>query len=91
MFRKLKRLIRRRKKQTEPQLTPLQSLQNASASAVFMITNTIAELKGINEAIEREQEANNQRIREIEETQTALEKTKTDNDHIVTNFEALLR
>ena len=55
MFRKLKHLIRRRKKQTEPQLTPLQSLQNASASAVFMITNTIAELKGINEAIEREQ------------------------------------
>lgn len=56
-----------------------------------MITSTIAELKGINEAIEREQEANDQRIREIEETQTALEKTKTDNEHIVTNFEALLR
>lgn len=91
MFRKLKHLIRRRKKKTEPHLTPLQSLQNASASAVFMITSTIAELKGINEAIEREQEANTQRIREIEETQTALEKTKNDNGKIVTNFEALLR
>lgn len=91
MFRKLKHIFRRRKKQTEPQLTPLQSLQNASVSAVFMITNTIMELKGINEAIEREQEANTQRIREIEETQPALTETKTGNGKIIANFEALLQ
>ncbi|MBO5969868.1 MAG: hypothetical protein J6S14_15380 [Clostridia bacterium] len=90
MLRKLKRLIRRRKK-NETVLTPLEQLQNASRSAVFMITSTITELRGINEAIEREQETNRTRIAEIEETNNSLEKTKTDNAKVVSNFESLLR
>lgn len=91
MFHKLQRLIHRRRKTNEVPLSPLEQLQNASKSAVFMITNTISELCGINEAIEREQETNRVMIAKIEETNCSLEKIKTDNTKIVSNFESLLR
>lgn len=89
-MRRIRRLFHRRSRDRAVQLSPLEQFQNASKSAVFMIHNTISELKGINEAIEREEEAGRQKIREIEETNSCMAAQREGNSRIIAKFENLL-
>lgn len=73
-----------------PTVTPLESLQNRSASAVSVIRSTIDQLKATNEAIDQEHANNDSAIVQLNTTNTALETLKADNAKVIANFENLL-
>lgn len=78
------------KKTKTPTITPLESLQNRSASAVSVIRSTIDQLKATNEAIDQEHANNDSAIVKLNTTNTALETLKADNAKVIANFENLL-
>ena len=73
-----------------PTVTPLESLQNRSASAVSIIRSTIDQLKATNEAIDQEHANNDSAIVKLNTTNSALETLKADNAKVIANFENLL-
>lgn len=77
-------------KKKTPTITPLESLQNRSASAVSVIRSTIDQLKATNEAIDQEHANNDSAIVKLNVTNSALETLKADNAKVIANFENLL-
>ena len=77
-------------KKNVPTITPLESLQNRSASAVSLIRSTIDQLKATNDAIDQEHANNDSAIVKLNTTNEALETLKSDNAKVIANFESLL-
>ena len=77
-------------KKNVPTVTPLESLQNRSASAVSLIRSTIDQLKATNDAIDQEHANNDSAIVKLNTTNEALETLKSDNAKVIANFESLL-
>lgn len=77
-------------KKNVPTITPLESLQNRSASAVSLIRSTIDQLKATNDAIDQEHANNDSAIVKLNTTNAALETLKSDNAKVIANFESLL-
>lgn len=77
-----------RKKQ--PTLTPLESLQNRSATAVSVIRSTVDSLRTTNVDIDTEHASNDAAIVALNATNDALESLKADNEKVIANFESLM-
>lgn len=77
-------------KKKTPTITPLESLQNRSASAVSVIRSTIDQLKATNKAIDQEHANNDSAFVKLNATNSALETLKADNAKVIANFENLL-
>lgn len=77
-------------KKNVPTITPLESLQNRSASAVSLIRSTVEQLRATNEAIDAEHANNDSAIAQLTETNSSLDTLKADNIKIIANFENLL-
>lgn len=83
-------LFKTKFKSTQTTMTPLESLQARSASAVSLIRSTIAQLRATNEAIDAEHVSNDNKIVELTATNASLDTLKNDNLKVITNFENLL-
>lgn len=71
--------------------TALETLQRMSGGAIQTVVNLINRLKEINDSIEEEKAANENKIHEIEITQQSLDELKNGNEKIISNFEGLLK
>lgn len=83
-------LFKTKFKSTQTTMTPLESLQARSASAVSLIRSTIAQLRATNETIDAEHVSNDNKIVELTATNASLDTLKNDNLKVITNFENLL-
>ena len=78
------------KKNEVPVKTPLESLQDRSASAVGFLRKTIEELKATNAEIDAEHANNNAEIANLTATNDSLNTLKLDNIKVIASFESLL-
>jgi hypothetical protein len=71
-------------------LTKVEKLTKASQDAISSVRKMIQLLKDTNERIIEERIANDDRITKIQLDNQSLDGLKTDNEKIISNFEALL-
>ncbi len=71
-------------------LSVLQQLQEESKSAVEIIHNTIAKLKTANQRVDEEIKFNEERIKAIQSDNASLSELRTQNEKVVSKFEAFL-
>lgn len=71
-------------------LTKTEKLTKASQSAISSVRKMIQSLKDTNEQVIKERIANDNRITKIQLDNQSLDSLKSDNEKIISNFEALL-
>ena len=70
--------------------TKVEVLTKASQDAISSVRKMIQSLKVTNEKISAERVVNDDRIKKIQSDNQSLDSLKTDNEKIISNFEALL-
>lgn len=71
--------------------TPLEILSEKSSNAISLVMSTIKDLKDTDVAIDEEVRKNEEAIAAITATNTSLGDLKSQNEKIISNFEALLK
>lgn len=71
-------------------LTKVEVLTKASQDAISSVRRMIQLLKDTNERVAEERIANDDKIAKIQLDNKSLDSLKTDNEKIISNFEALL-
>ena len=71
-------------------MTNTEKLVKASQSAISSVRKMIQTLKDTNEKVAEERAANDDKIARIQLDNQLLDDLKTDNEKIISNFEALL-
>lgn len=71
-------------------MTNTEKLVKASQSAISSVRKMIQTLKDTNEKVTEERAANDDKIARIQLDNQLLDDLKTDNEKIISNFEALL-
>lgn len=70
--------------------TKIERLTKASQSAISSVRRMIQSLKDTNEQVSEERIANEEKIAKLQADNLFLDNLKTDNEKIISNFEALL-
>ena len=70
--------------------TKVEVLTKTSQDAISSVRKMIQSLKVTNEKISAERVVNDDRIKKIQSDNQSLDSLKTDNEKIISNFEALL-
>lgn len=71
--------------------TPLEILSEKSSNAISLVMSTIKDLKDTDVAIDDEVRKNEEAIAAITATNASLGDLKSQNEKIISNFEALLK